>query len=159
MLKDKSPLFLSSPMLPFHAMMPSHKVGGEVDAYCTSCRMELAHTVLAMVGARIARVRCNTCQKDHAFRKSAPGAPSKRPAKAAPLRQKASASTSIPQQLASADASKARNYSPKESFAEGDILNHATFGLGLVQAVRGEKIDVAFKAFAKTLIHQKTKAS
>jgi hypothetical protein len=118
--------------------------------------MELAHTVLAMVGARIARVRCNTCRKDHAFRKSAPGASSKHPANTTPPRRKTSAPpTSIPQQLASLDASKARNYSPKENFAEGDILNHATFGLGLVQTVRGEKIDVAFKAFAKTLIHQK----
>jgi len=148
-------------MPPFHI----HKVGKDVDAYCTSCRMELAHTILAMVGARIARVRCNTCQKDHAFRKNAPGTPAARPEKPAASPYKASphktspSSVSIPQQLASLDASQARNYSPKESFAEGDILNHPTFGLGLVQTVRGEKMDVAFKAFSKTLIHQKTPSS
>ncbi|MFY0576846.1 hypothetical protein ACN28S_23190 [Cystobacter fuscus] len=48
------------------------KVGGEVDAFCTRCRLTLAHTILAMVGTKIARVRCNTCNGDHAFR-SAPG--------------------------------------------------------------------------------------
>jgi hypothetical protein len=139
-------------------MLPFYKVGGEVDAYCTSCCLELAHTVLAMVGARIARVRCNTCQKNHAFRKNAPGASPGKTA-LAPSRQKKTApssSVSIPQQLASLDATKIRNYSPKESFAEGEALNHASFGLGLVQAVRGEKVDVAFKTFVKTLIHQKT---
>lgn len=138
-----------------HVVPPFHKVGGEVDAFCSSCQLELAHTVLAMVGARIARARCNTCQKEHALRKSAPGAASSfRPTKPPASRPK-TAAVSIPQQLASLDASKARNYSPKESFAEGDILNHPTFGLGLVQTVRGEKMDVAFKAFAKTLVHQK----
>ena len=148
---------LKASFLTFLAMQPFLKVGGEVDAYCISCRMELAHTVLAMVGARVARVRCNTCQKYHAFRKSAPGTSSPRPENPTPSRPKTPAGSpiSLLQQLAGADASKARNYSPKESFAEGELLNHPTFGLGFVQTVRGEKIDVAFKAFAKTLIHQK----
>ena len=30
--------------------MATHRVGGEVDASCTRCKMELAHTILAMVG-------------------------------------------------------------------------------------------------------------
>ena len=49
--------------------MATHRVGGEVDAFCTRCKMSLAHTILAMVGTRIARVRCNTCGGDHAFRR------------------------------------------------------------------------------------------
>src|SRR5262245_65118967 len=52
--------------------MPTHKVGGEVDAFCTRCKMTLAHTILAMVGQTIARVQCNTCGGQHAYR-SAPG--------------------------------------------------------------------------------------
>ena len=31
----------------------------------------LAHTILAMVGPKIVRVRCNTCGGDHAFRGAA----------------------------------------------------------------------------------------
>src|SRR5271169_1982132 len=49
------------------------RAGGEVDALCGKCKLVLAHTVLAMVGKTIARVRCNTCGTDHAFRR-APGA-------------------------------------------------------------------------------------
>ena len=49
--------------------MTNSKVGGEVDAFCTRCKMTLGHTILAMVGTRIARVRCNTCNGDHVFRK------------------------------------------------------------------------------------------
>ena len=37
------------------------KTGGEVDCFCTRCKMVLAHTILAMVGDRPARVKCNTC--------------------------------------------------------------------------------------------------
>src|SRR5215475_1176125 len=48
--------------------MATYRVGGEVDATCTRCRMELAHTILAMVGQKIARVRCNTCGSDHVYR-------------------------------------------------------------------------------------------
>ncbi|MCL2179154.1 MAG: DUF3553 domain-containing protein [Proteobacteria bacterium] len=119
--------------------------------------MELAHTILAMVDLRIARVRCNTCQAQHSLRKNPRGGPSPSSSSASPPRKTASPSmaSSVPLLLASADASKARNYSPRENFAEGDFLNHPSFGLGLVQAVRGDKMDVAFKAFEKTLIHGK----
>lgn len=56
------------------------RVGGEVDAACTKCKMLLGHTILAMVGSRIARVRCNTCQGEHNFRTSG-----RRPARLARL--------------------------------------------------------------------------
>ena len=52
--------------------MSGKKVGGEVDVFCTRCKMELGHTILAMVGQTIARVQCNTCRGQHAYR-AAPG--------------------------------------------------------------------------------------
>jgi hypothetical protein len=42
-------------------MVSDRRVGGEVDAFCSSCKLVLGHTILAMVGERIAKVRCNTC--------------------------------------------------------------------------------------------------
>ena len=35
-------------------------------AYCTSCKKELTHTVVAMKGDKIVKVLCNTCKKEHA---------------------------------------------------------------------------------------------
>jgi hypothetical protein len=33
------------------------------------------------------------------------------------------------------------------------VIQHPTFGLGLVTAIRGDKVDITFKSEAKTLVH------
>lgn len=130
--------------------MTTHRVGGEVDAFCTRCKLTLAHTILAMVGSQIARVRCNTCGGDHTFR-SAPGAraPSASPRAPRPEKQV----IGFEARLAGKDLAAARRYSPKETFALDEVVNHPTFGLGIVTAVRGDKVDIAFKADVRTLVH------
>lgn len=144
-------------------MAPNLKVGSEVDAYCTRCRLLLAHTILAMVGTKIARVRCNTCGGDHAFR-PAPGTtdrPSASRSTSSPSRApRASRSASeekviisFEEQLAGKDIANAPRYSPKDTYMEDQVIQHPTFGLGLVTAVRGDKVDIAFKAETKTLVH------
>ena len=147
-------------------MATQHKVGGEVDAFCTRCRLTLAHTILAMVGTKIARVRCNTCNGDHAFR-SAPGSTDKPSTSSrsssggssTPRAPRASRSSedkviiSFEEQLAGKDIASAPRYSPKDTYKVDQVVQHPTFGLGLVTAVRGEKVDIAFKSEAKTLVH------
>lgn len=134
--------------------MAAHKVGGEVDAFCTRCKLNLAHTILAMVGSKIARVRCNTCGGDHAFRSTPARTKAPSAARAAPER----VVISFEQQLAGKDLSKAARYSPKEAFQVDQLIDHPTFGLGIVMAVREDKVDVAFKAVQKTLVHRRSDA-
>jgi hypothetical protein len=142
--------------------MATHKVGGEVDAFCTRCKLTLAHTILAMVGTKIARVRCNTCNGDHAYR-SAPGA-TDRPSSSARASTSRAAGTSkadkpekvvisFEEQLAGKDIANAPRYSPKDTYRVDQVIQHPTFGLGLVTAVRGDKADIAFKSETKTLVH------
>ena len=45
-----------------------YTAGDEVDSKCTKCKLILAHTIVAMVGDQIARVKCNTCGGEHAYR-------------------------------------------------------------------------------------------
>jgi hypothetical protein len=137
-------------------MATNHKVGGEVDAFCTRCRLSLAHTILAMVGTKLARVRCNTCGGDHAYR-SAPGTTDK---PSSPRASKASRPTaeekiiiSFEEQLAGKDIANAPRYSPKDTYKVEQVVQHPTFGLGLVTAVRGDKVDITFKSETKTLVH------
>lgn len=139
--------------------MATHKVGGEVDAFCTRCKLTLAHTILAMVGTKIARVRCNTCGGDHSYR-SAPGttdrpsASSSRTAASAPRPEKPDKVViSFEQQLAGKDLANAPRYSPKDTYKVDQVIQHPTFGLGLVTAVRGDKVDITFKSETKTLVH------
>src|SRR5580698_4499545 len=49
------------------------KAGGEVDSWCTKCRLFLNHRIIAMLGAKPARVECSTCGSHHNFRAAAPG--------------------------------------------------------------------------------------
>jgi hypothetical protein len=130
-------------------------VGGDIDSWCTRCKMLLGHTILAMVGTRPARVRCNTCQGEHNFRASAaePKKGSWEPKVDRDRRLAKPIVTSWEALLAKKDLSLARRYSAKERFEMDDVLDHPTFGIGLVQEVRGDKMKVAFKADTKTLVH------
>jgi hypothetical protein len=142
--------------------MATHKVGGEVDAFCTRCKMTLAHTILAMVGQTIARVQCNTCGGQHAYRQ-APGAARPRSSssssggstatKAASREAAVKTVVGFEEQLKGKDLTQARKYSPKDTYAVDEVMDHPTFGFGLVKAVRADKVDVAFKAAERTLVH------
>ncbi|HVP60037.1 MAG TPA: hypothetical protein VMT11_05740 [Myxococcaceae bacterium] len=130
--------------------MATHRVGGEVDATCTRCKMELAHTILAMVGPKVARVRCNTCGSDHVYR----GTQTASRSAAARPRAAASEKTVVgwDAQLAALDVSGAQDYRPDQSYAVDQVVRHPTFGLGIVRALRQDKMDVAFKTAVRTLV-------
>ncbi|EAU62386.1 conserved hypothetical protein [Stigmatella aurantiaca DW4/3-1] len=161
------PLFHDAGLRPEAGLhtMATHKVGGEVDAVCTRCKLTLAHTILAMVGTKIARVRCNTCGGDHAYR-SAPGttdrptassrsstSSSSRPSAASRAEKPEKVVISFEEQLAGKDIANAPKYSPKDTYRLDQVIQHPTFGLGLVTAVRGDKVDIVFKSETKTLVH------
>ncbi len=162
------PPFLIGPLPEPSTLMATHKVGGEVDAFCTRCKLTLAHTILAMVGTKIARVRCNTCGGDHVYR-SAPGT-TDRPSASSSRSTTSRASTSraekpekvvisFEEQLAGKDIANAPKYSPKDTYQLDQVIQHPTFGLGLVTAVRGDKVDIAFKSETKTLVHGRSGGS
>ncbi len=145
--------------------MPTVRVGGEVDALCTRCKLTLAHTVLAMVGEKIARVQCNTCGGAHAYRgaPSASGTTSRPRAAGAssPAAGRAPRATaaetritiSFEQRLAGRDLAGARRYNVRDTYTLDEVIEHPSFGYGIVTTVRSDKIDVVFKIFEKTLIH------
>lgn len=141
------------------ATTPKIKTGSTVDSWCTKCKLVLAHTVEAMVESKITRVHCNTCRGQHAYRAEAPGT-----AKAAgttPRRSTAKkAADSAPKRseyemlLRGRNGDKARTYATSERFAPGELIKHASFGLGVVVAERDSvKIDVAFPDGPKVLMH------
>ena len=129
-------------------MTATYRVGGDVDALCSKCKMLLGHTILAMVGTSPKRVRCNTCQGEHTYR----SAGSKPIRKAAAPKEKASV-LSWDAQLVGKDLARARRYSPKDRFEKDEVLNHPTFGIGIVLEVRADKLEVAFLAYQKILVH------
>lgn len=148
-------------------------VGKEVDAYCTKCRLDLGHTIMAMVGDTIVKVLCRTCNTDHKYRapKTLPvsrGAEASSPksrtratrtttkaAKAAPV---PAGPTDWEKQLedaggAAAIGEHARPYSIREEFSEGEWMLHKRFGLGLVTGRRdSSKVAVLFQDTERVMV-------
>lgn len=136
------------------------KVGGEVDSLCTKCAMTLAHTIIAMVEGRPVKVECNTCHGVHRFRGDAPGAKAngaaaRRAAAPRPARERP-VTVSFEEALREKNLAMAQRYSPRGSYQLDQVIEHPTFGLGWVSAVRdATKVEVTFRADVKVLVQGK----
>lgn len=145
--------------------MTSIRVGGEIDAFCSKCDLNLAHTIIAMVGPKVVKVKCNTCGNDHQYRGEQPLVKSQSFANPKKRASSSSSSSAAPKASRAAvswedkfkgkDLSRARKYSIRDTYAVDDVIDHPTFGLGLVVAVRQDKVDVSFKQEEKVLVHGK----
>lgn len=136
------------------------EVGSEVLSYCTSCKMDLNHVVVAMQGDRLARVQCRTCKKEHAFKApkgaTTPGAKPKRASKkkdtAADLVHSIEAEWE--KLMAAHREAPIKSYSMKSKFMLGDKLRHPNFGEGIVgKLIYPNKLEVVFRTDVKILIH------
>ncbi len=131
-------------------------VGSDVEAYCTKCRMVLAHAVVAMEGVKPRRVRCNTCNGEHNYRATKPvakAAAKKTEKGAAKKTTTKKTRQSWEEVMQEASAKPHKKYSMSGSFGEGDWIEHAHFGLGCVQSfIAPNKITVRFADSTRLLV-------
>ena len=143
------------------------KPGSEVDAWCTKCKMDLLHRIIAMNGDKIIQVECLTCRGHHNYRKpkSAPAEAKTASSSRAP---RAPASLS-PRKAAAAEVERKREqtwekavagqaiaafkaYRPAQTFSEGELIRHSKFGDGyIVRVIDRQKVEVMFKDGPRTL--------
>ncbi len=140
--------------------------GDDVDAWCTRCRMNLNHRIIAMVGNSIQTVLCLTCESTHRYhppRKEKPGAyadehedveirSSWRPK----IIDRAAVKTAnewATFMKATPEGTQFKQYSPSGSYTVDDYIEHPTFGQGKVIEIVGQvKILVIFQAGRKILV-------
>lgn len=132
-------------------------VGKDVLSYCSKCKLNLGHTIVAMKDTQtIAKVKCNTCKTMHAYKD-----PSQSKTKQSRVRKATALSTKIVSvsdlwmEKMSSTTKKSTPYSVKGRFLEGDIIDHSKFGPGIVEKVIDDKIEVVFRHEIKTLVHNK----
>jgi len=135
--------------------------GDITEAMCTRCRAVMNHTIVAMVGDRVARVECNTCHGVHNYRessekKAASSVVSSRKTMHTPLRK--SKEPAVAEQdewgtlSATMDGDKAFTYDMNGRYRVNDLITHSVFGLGVVRAVVGpNKMEVLFQQGKKLL--------
>jgi len=153
------------------------KTGGEIDAYCTKCRLDLTHRIIAMVGDAVKKVECKTCGSHHLYRRPK----TERDAAAARLMKRAedrkttsSGGTKAERQTAAQRAERDQTAAWEHAIAgqptgafkpyrisltlgAGELIHHPKFGDGVVARVidRG-KVEVLFKDGPRTMAHGQT---
>ena len=134
-------------------MQRPYRVGRSCEAWCARCKSEAEHTIVAMVDGLPKRVECNSCHNQHNYR-LAPG--QRRPAKMKDSRSRRinRKNASWERLLSTDDSPEVRLYSMTERFEADEVVEHESFGNGIVQQVQpGNKIEVLFKSGKKLLVH------
>jgi hypothetical protein len=130
-------------------------VGKDVLSYCTKCKLNLSHLIVAMKDAKsIAKVKCNTCQSLHAYKDPSNSHANKTRTKKSEGSKIISISDLWMEQL-NKTTTKSQSYAIDAKFKVGDVIDHSKFGPGIVQTVLQDKIEVIFRHEIKTLIHNK----
>lgn len=154
--------------LPRNATQPSP--GRDVEAWCVPCGMALTHTIIAMVGLQIAKVRCNTCKAEHKYKSAreaaAPAAAAKTPGERKPKRPATEKVQKITDSLqpdravkalyaramAERDRALATPYLATLQPKPGQLIEHKVFGVGIVDAVFEGKSRFLFENGYKVLV-------
>ncbi len=133
-------------------------VGKEIVSYCGKCKKATDHIITSMVTSiRIGKCQCTKCKAVHNY-KDPEDALNPKPRKAwKPSEKKSDLSPTIQWQQAIASATgEPRPYAMDAHFAAGDVIDHATFGRGIVENdLGGSKIQVLFETGERTLVHDK----
>ena len=136
------------------------KVGGELEAWCTSCRQMKWHVIVALVAGRPAKVECHGCHKQHQYRATPPGTPAEGSARSPRARASRPAAAAAPTDdldaMIAGRGGEARAYSPNERFEVNDVVRHPSFDVGVVTATPApQKVEIAFRDGRKILLHDR----
>ncbi|RJQ19885.1 MAG: hypothetical protein C4560_05790 [Nitrospiraceae bacterium] len=142
-------------------MLNNYSAGGYIAAWCTKCRLELGHTIIAMLDNSPKRVKCNTCNGEHNFRTSPSEKKQAKPEHSA--KKTKSQKTNYNEymiRLTSCNLSTAKKYSIKGNFGKDDLIDHPAFGIGIVLSViQINKIKIFFKDGPRLLIQNSEAAA
>ena len=139
-------------------------MGGELDAWCTSCRLMKWHTIVAIVAGKPAKVECQGCKKQHQYRAQPPASATEKgdkPPRAPRVRAAKTATPAVAavdfETLLGGRTADARVYSPSETFALNEVVRHPSFDLGVVTAMPApQKLEITFRdGTKKILLHDR----
>ncbi len=126
--------------------------------FCKKCDIDRYHKVLAHTSETTAKIECEVCHSRKAY--SLPKAKTEkmraaRALKTAGVRKNThtGAYEAYNQKYMAQDPT---SFNIKATFKENQKISHAKFGIGFVQKVYTDKIDVIFTDEVKSLVHSRT---
>jgi len=140
--------------------MSNYTAGKEVISYCGKCKLSLGHIIVSMKDENtIGKVVCNTCKATHAYKDPAAKTKKAKSAKKTTASKTRKTKSVTVNELWTEQLRKTKekpqSYSIRETFVKGDLLDHKTFGPGIVQELIDGKIEVLFQHEMKILVHGK----
>jgi len=138
--------------------------GDIIDARCTRCRDILNHRIVAMVGDKVVRVECNTCGGVHNYYPPPALKPVKTPGGSSASRTSTTTPRTPKKDPQQADRDewlslrshmkldRAIIYNMNTKFSVDDVVDHPTFGFGVVKlTIAPNKMQVLFEDGIKLL--------
>ena len=130
--------------------------GKDIDSYCTKCRLELGHLIVAMVEDKVAKVKCNTCNSVHNYREVKKVQKTSQPDKKPTTKKIQKNKGKAPEVSWEDRISKARGaeipYEMEKAFKIGDIIAHKLFGRGIVLLTSPNKCKAVFQDKERMLV-------
>lgn len=131
-------------------------VGQEIDSHCGKCKEPTLHIILAKVGEDIAKVQCKRCQAQHRYRpvgaakkKKATRKKASKKGKSKSTRSRRTRADDLKPRVKPNMSLPVRPYSLRESYTPGERIEHKKFGVGVVEALSSQKMEVFFQGNAE----------
>ncbi len=124
-------------------MQERYAAGDNISSRCTKCKLVLDHTIVAMDGEQVAKVKCRTCGSTHKFRNPA-DAPKTRATRSKAADNAAAAGSRWETAVAEA-GERSFPYSMDGTYRVGDCILHERFGKGVVLKLHVKKCEVLFR--------------
>jgi hypothetical protein len=117
--------------------------------------MELAHVIVSMLDGKPAKVQCKTCKGTHKYKLTGNSVPVRKTGtRSAATKTVIRAADLWEQRMAKKTEADMNPYKPTHKFGLGDVVQHPSFGLGIVEELRPPtKIVVLFRDGEKILVH------
>ena len=119
-------------------------IAQNVITMCTKCKMELNHVVVAHNAAGVVeRVKCFTCGTEHKYRPEKKRA-TKKTSKKSIFTQDPDLTKTYEMLVQKFKEKKPLPYRMTGSFKDDDVIDHETFGMGIVVSASYDRMEVAF---------------
>jgi hypothetical protein len=119
-------------------------IAQNVVTLCTKCEIELNHVVVAHnEKGMVERVKCLTCETEHKYHSNKKKAARKTPKKN-PVTQKVDFGKIFEELAEKFKDKEPLPYNMSGSFKKDDVIDHKTFGMGIVTQAYHDKMEVAF---------------
>ncbi len=123
-------------------MLEKFSEGESIPSYCTECKLNLDHTIVAVNGAEIVKVKCMACGSTHKYRNASAIVKRRSPRK---KEDTARTNEVFWETCLAASKGKEITYEMTGKYHVGDIVLHHVFGKGIVRKLYLNKCDVLFK--------------